>query len=187
VLGPGDRAELEWRVGQGFSLQSAPFAVAGGPALGDPVPLLEVRADPEAAPPAGLPWPFSSEAPSPDPGETAVRFLLSGSPEGGWEMNGETFPDVTVPELLLGSEVVLEVRNVSPAHHPFHVHGHHFELLSLDGVAPEHRLLEDTLDIPIFSVARLLLVADNPGLWMTHCHVLPHAEGGMMTLMSVHY
>jgi FtsP/CotA-like multicopper oxidase with cupredoxin domain len=186
VLAPGDRAELEWRVGDGFVLQSAPFAVAGGPALGEPLPLLEVRAEPVAAVPSGLVWPFGGEAPAADPGTPPVRFLLTGSPEGGWEMNGETFPDVTMPELQLGSEVVLEVRNVSPAHHPFHVHGHHFEVLSIHGVPPAHQQLEDTIDVPIFGIVRLLLVADNPGSWMTHCHVLPHAEGGMMTLLSVH-
>jgi FtsP/CotA-like multicopper oxidase with cupredoxin domain len=147
--------------------------------------LLTIVADPPADPPESLPWPFTGEAPSPDPGTTDVRFLLSGAPELGWEMNGETFPDVTVPVLDLGDDVVIEVRNASPSHHPFHVHGHSFEVLSVDGVAPATRTVEDTLDVPIYGLVRLGMTADNPGLWMTHCHILPHAEGGMMTFIEV--
>lgn len=185
TLAPGDRAEIEWRVGEGFDVMSSPFAVAGGPALGEPVRLLSVAADAPADEPEGLPWPFSGREPPMDPGRTDLRFLLTGSPDLGWEMNGETFPDVTVPVLSLGEEVVIEVRNVSPAHHPFHIHGHTFEVLSLDGLAPPHQLVEDTVDVPIYSVLRLRMVADNEGTWMTHCHVLPHAEGGMMTMIEV--
>lgn len=185
ILAPGDRAELEWRVGAGGDVLRRPFAVAGGAALGDPVRLMTVAADPPADEPQGLAWPFSGEEPSADPGTTDVRFLMTGTPELGWELNGETFPDVTVPALDLGQDVVLEVRNASPSHHPFHVHGHAFEVLSVDGVAPAHRAVEDTVDVPIYGIVRLGMTADNPGEWMTHCHVLPHAEGGMMTLLEV--
>ena len=47
------------------------------------------------------------------------------------------------------------------------------------------RTVEDTVDLPSHSVARLRLVADNPGAWMAHCHILPHADNGMMTLLQV--
>lgn len=185
LVAPGDRVELEWRVGDGLDVLRRPWTVAGGPALGEPVRLLEVEADPPAAVPAGLAWPFAGGAPTEDPGTTDLRFLLTGSPDLGWEMNGETFPDVTAPVVALGEELVIEVRNASPASHPFHVHGHAFEVLSMDGVAPVARTIEDTIDVPIYGLARLALTADNPGTWMTHCHVLPHAEGGMMTLLVV--
>ena len=54
---------------------------------------------------------------------------------------------------------------------------------SINGVPPERKTIEDTIDVPIYG--RVRLVADNPGLWRMHCHVLPHAEGGMMTLLRV--
>ncbi|MFT7624376.1 MAG: FtsP/CotA-like multicopper oxidase with cupredoxin domain, partial [Myxococcota bacterium] len=76
-------------------------------------------------------------------------------------------------------------RNLSPTEHPFHLHGHAFEVISLDGEAPPHYMLEDTLNIPIRQTARLRLLADNPGDWMTHCHILPHAGQGMMTVLRV--
>jgi FtsP/CotA-like multicopper oxidase with cupredoxin domain len=31
----------------------------------------------------------------------------------------------------------------------------------------------------------LLTHFDNPGLWMAHCHILEHAELGMMTQINV--
>ena len=111
--------------------------------------------------------------------------MFTGSAGEGWEINGETFPEVTVPVVPLGSETVLEVRNVSPAEHPFHLHGHSFEVLSVNGAPPPHRTIEDTLQIEIHQVVRLRFVADNPGAWMTHCHILPHAEDGMMTVIEV--
>jgi FtsP/CotA-like multicopper oxidase with cupredoxin domain len=183
VLAPGDRAELAWQVGAGFVVEGSPYSVAGGTAFGDPVPLLEVVGG--GPTPDPVDWPFVSALPSADPGTTDLRFTMTGSTELGWELNGETFPHVTVPALALGSVAILELRNVSPSNHPFHVHGHTFEVLSVDGVAPAVRTIEDTIDVPIDGVVRLRLSADNPGTWMAHCHVLPHAEGGMMTMIEV--
>jgi FtsP/CotA-like multicopper oxidase with cupredoxin domain len=59
-----------------------------------------------------------------------------------------------------------------------------FEVLSIDGVAPEHRRIEDTIDVAPYSIVRLGLLSDNPGDWMAHCHILPHAHG-MMTVLRV--
>ncbi|MBX2803508.1 MAG: multicopper oxidase family protein [Myxococcales bacterium] len=185
VVAPGDRVDLQWRVAGSFELMEAPYAVAGGPAFGDDARLLSVRATGSGQAPPTPDWGFDGALPSADPGVTDLRLLFTGSPERGWEINGETFPDVTVPTIGLDSEVVLEVRNVSPAEHPFHLHGHHFEVLSLDGAAPAVRTIEDTVQIGIGGVARLRFVADNPGFWMTHCHVLPHADEGMMTVLEV--
>ena len=58
-------------------------------------------------------------------------------------------------------------------------------MLAVDGVPPPMRTVEDTLDIGIQQTVRLSIHADNPGDWMSHCHILPHAEGGMMTVLRV--
>ena len=60
-----------------------------------------------------------------------------------------------------------------------------FEVLSIDGVAPNPRQLEAPLNLGVYSTARLRIEASNPGDWMSHCHILPHAEGGMMTVLRV--
>ena len=77
------------------------------------------------------------------------------------------------------------MRNLSPSHHPFHLHGMGFELLSMNGVPPATKTVEDNLDIPLYSTARVLLNPPRTGDWMTHCHILPHADGGMMTVLRV--
>ena len=187
VLAPGDRAEVMWLVGEeGFTVMNTPWSVAG-PTWLEPAPLFEVAVHEPAAAPEPLTWPSRGPAePSGDPGYTDIVYTLSGSDEGGaWLINGEEFPDVTVRSVPLGQDTVIEVRNLSPTRHPWHLHGHAFEVLSIDGVTPGVRMVEDTIDVPIHGRVRVRLIADNPGDWMAHCHILPHADRGMMTVLRV--
>ena len=188
LLAPGDRADAELSVGPDPApLTVRPYTLNGGEvAPGDDVATLGMEPDGAASRPDSLAWPFSPVAPSADPGWTDLRFVLQGDAGGNdWTINGETFPDITVPALPLDAEAIVEVRNISPTEHPFHIHGHAFEVLSVDGIPPTHQVFEDTFNVPIRSTVRLKLVADNPGSWMTHCHILPHAKGGMMTIIDV--
>lgn len=186
LLAPGDRAEAEWRVGEaGFTVTHAPYTLHGGDLALPEERLLAVAVDGPAPAPPGLDWPFSTAPPTPDPGHTDAVWVFHGSDHtDAWRINGERFPDVTPVDLDLGQVAVLEVRNLSATEHPFHLHGHVFEVLSVDGVPPGQRLVEDTVNLPLYGAVRLLLHADNPGEWMAHCHILPHAHG-MMTLLRV--
>ena len=181
VLAPGDRAEVEWLVAGELEVLSEPWSLHGGPAGGDAEPVLRVTSTMSSA---AADWPFSPTTPAVDPGRTDVRYVFQGDGEQ-WMINGELFPDVTVASVPVGAETIVEVRNVSPTRHPFHLHGHSFEVLSDgDGPATEYRL-EDTIDVGIREVVRLRVLADNPGDWMVHCHLLPHADQGMMTVLRV--
>ncbi len=186
LLAPGDRVDWQWSPdGGGSPLETAPYALAGGEALGDPEPLLTVESSGDAAAAPLAAWPFPGGEVSPDPGTTDLTYVFQGSLHTGeWFINGEQFPEVTVESLPLGADAVIEVRNLSASEHPFHLHGHAFEVLSVDGVAPAWRTVEDTVNMPIRSTLRLRLLADNPGSWMTHCHILSHAHG-MMTVLEV--
>ena len=186
LLAPGDRAEAEWLPGsEGFVVEDLGYTANGG-AMDMPSDRLLVQVQEPATADPGLDWGLSGDAPTEDPGRTDLLYTLSGDVvTGEWFINGEQWPDVTIEEVALDSTVVIEVRNVSPTEHPFHMHGHALELLSVNGVASAFRTLEDTINVPIYGVIRLLLRADNPGEWMTHCHILPHAEGGMMTVIDV--
>lgn len=183
VLAPGDRAEVEWLVAGEIEVVSEPWSLHGGPASGEVEPVLQVTSTSNSGPTAAS-WPFATREPPSDPGRTDVRYVFQGDGEQ-WMINGELFPDVTVASVALDAETIMEVRNVSPTRHPFHLHGHSFEVLSdADGPATEYRL-EDTIDVGIREVLRLRVLADNPGDWMVHCHLLPHAEQGMMTVFRV--
>ncbi len=190
LLAPGERAELEWAVGAGeVDLVAAPWVAAGGAARGEPERLLTVRGigtDTGATEvtESGSRLGQAPEAVSADPGWTDLVYVFSGSGQD-WRINGEVYPDVTVARVPLGAPQIIEIRNLSSSAHPFHLHGNAFEVLSVDGVAPPGRRVEDTVDLPIRSVARLLLTPGNPGDWMLHCHLLDHENDGMMTVLGV--
>jgi FtsP/CotA-like multicopper oxidase with cupredoxin domain len=187
LLAPGDRAEAEWLLGPNeFSPSAAPYSIHGGAALGSSVELFHVVPQGDVAAPSPRTWPFSNQPISEDPGFTDVVYVFTGDPlTNDWRINGELFPDVTVASLGLGTDAVIEVRNASATEHPFHLHGHAFEIVASNGVAPELAMFEDTINVRIGESARLRFVADNPGEWMAHCHILAHAEGGMMTVLRV--
>ncbi len=186
VLAPGDRAEVEWLIGeQGFTVSSAPYSVFGS-GIGAAVPLMDVVVIHPQPLPEEPAWKFVEANPTRDPGSTDVVYTFSGDVHtDDWRINGEKFPDVTIASLPFGTEAVIEVRNSSPTEHPFHLHGHAFEVLSVNGARPPLRRIEDTWNLGIRDIARLRLVADNSGEWMAHCHILPHADGGMMTVLRV--
>ena len=61
--------------------------------------------------------------------------------------------------------------------HPFHLHGYFFQVLD-DQRVPEWK---DTVNVPVKSELPIAMTFDErPGMWMYHCHILDHAEVGMM-------
>ena len=141
VMTAADRIEAEWRVGEeGFVVEDLPYDHQGGASWEDAQDLLRVLVEAPAPAPEGLDWPFPGGEVSEDPGRTDITWVFSGDLETGvWMMNGEVFPDVTVENLALGQEAIIEVRNLSPTEHPYHLHGMHFEVLSVNGISPARR------------------------------------------------
>ncbi len=186
LLAPGDRAELLWLPGPGGeAFQAWPYDRRGGDTQGpvQDLAVVALRGDGRAA---SMSFPHVFEAPTPDPGHTDVLWTFQGEEHTDtWMINGEQYPDVTIPVLAYGQEAIIEVRNLSATEHPFHLHGMSFEVLSEGGVAPQARLIEDTVNVPIHSAVRLRVLATNRGDWMAHCHILPHAHRGMMTVLRV--
>ena len=99
-----------------------------------------------------------------------------------WTVNGRPVPEHAHHEVLFklkrGASYVLELVNDTSWHHPIHLHGHVFRLLS-SGQWADSVLLDPD------SRAEVAFVADNPGDWMLHCHVLEHQATGMMALVRV--
>lgn len=187
LLAPGARAEVEWLIGeQPFAVVNHPYSLSGGPTEQAPQTLFEVIPDDPRPAPSPIAWPFDGLRAHDDPGYMDILYVFSGSQEtGNWMINGEVFPDVTIEEIPLGETAIIELRNLSDTEHPFHLHGMPFEVLSIDGVAPLYRTIEDTINVRIRQRVRLRLEANNPGDWMAHCHILPHAHQGMMTVLRV--
>ena len=81
--------------------------------------------------------------------------------------------------LQLGRSYVFALRNDSKFAHPIHMHGHFFTVLrsSLQSQPAHHA---DTLLLLPEERLEVAFVADNPGNWMFHCHIIEHQENGMM-------
>ncbi len=191
VLAPSDRMDGEWLLdGNPFDLRLAPYTLVGLATPPDPhnpdYRLLSVEPSGDESAPVPGEWPFDGAEPTLDPAYTDIVYTFQGDPlTGDWLINGESFPDVTIEEAPLGEDSIIEIRNISQSEHPFHLHGHAFEVLSYDGLQPPFRVMEDSINVRVGETVRLRLFANNPGDWMTHCHILPHVEGGMMTVLRV--
>jgi FtsP/CotA-like multicopper oxidase with cupredoxin domain len=185
LLGPGDRVEVEWIVGSTpWDVTDAPHTLVGPSSWQHDEVLFEVEVEGTASTIPILDWPFAATGPSADPGHTDVLYVLQGDGEN-MLINGEVYPDVTIQEIAVGAPSIVEVRNLSATEHTFHLHGMRFEVLSIDDEASTVRTFEDTINVPIRSRARLLVVPNEPGDWMVHCHILDHEHLGMMTVLRV--
>jgi FtsP/CotA-like multicopper oxidase with cupredoxin domain len=118
---------------------------------------------------------------------------MAGMPRGmAWAINGVASgcgDDASAFEPLFvmrrGSSHVLELTNDTAWHHPIHLHGHAFQVLSRNGRPAPRREWLDTVMLYPRERAEIGFVADNPGDWMFHCHVLEHQAGGMMSCIRV--
>lgn len=112
------------------------------------------------------------------------RFV-GGVPMVAYIVNGRVYPHIEPLAVHDGDVVRVTVVNRGFDVHPMHVHGHHVLVLSRDGVpATGAPLWLDTVDVRPGEVWELALVADNPGIWMGHCHDLEHAAQGMMMTLA---
>jgi len=105
-----------------------------------------------------------------------------------WSINGVAARDhVHKPLVVLrrGASCVLELRNETAWHHPIHLHGHAFRVVARDGQPTRYREWQDTVLLKPRERADIAFVADNPGDWMLHCHVLEHQAGGMTAAIRV--
>ncbi len=72
-----------------------------------------------------------------------------------------------------------------PMHHPIHVHGQRFLVVSQGGVRNENLAWKDTVLVQAGDVVEILLELSNPGRWMLHCHIAEHLESGMRTILTI--
>jgi len=108
--------------------------------------------------------------------------LIDGRPGFWWTINGGLFPNVPMFVVRTGEVVRFRVSNTSGEVHPMHLHGHHLLVVSRNGVpATGSPWLVDSLNVEHGESYEVAMVADNPGIWMDHCHNLPHARDGLMT------
>lgn len=105
-----------------------------------------------------------------------------------WAVNGIVVPDHNhAPMFALdrGRSCIISLRNETAWWHPIHLHGHTFRVLARNGVPARYREWQDTVLMAPREAVEIAFVADNPGDWMLHCHVLDHQIGGMTGAIRV--
>jgi FtsP/CotA-like multicopper oxidase with cupredoxin domain len=156
--------------------------------------------EPDLANAETIPFTFSaSSAPTPVAEPIRLRDGRVFDPADGLCLSGRTFWAINrtswpgrgarglpppLATMKQGSSYVLELVNTTPHTHPIHLHGFGAKVLDCSRLPrPVHRA--DTVLLTPKERIRLAFVADNPGDWMFHCHILEHQETGMMGIVRV--
>jgi FtsP/CotA-like multicopper oxidase with cupredoxin domain len=117
--------------------------------------------------------------------------MMEMSRSAAWAINGMSMTgdgQAGMPPLLTlarGRSCVLSLRNKTAWWHPMHLHGHSFRLLARNSAAVAPAVWGDTVLVAPRETVDVAFVADNPGDWMLHCHVMDHQVSGLMTFIRV--
>lgn len=119
-------------------------------------------------------------------GEPVTRQVIQDSGQL-WSFNGvANLADTPMFTARPGETIIIETVNVTRWVHAMHVHGHHFKVLSRSGAeVDDGQPWRDTFLIGPQKTTQIAFVADNPGKWLYHCHMLEHAAAGMSTWFNV--
>jgi FtsP/CotA-like multicopper oxidase with cupredoxin domain len=100
-----------------------------------------------------------------------------------WSMAGHAgMPASPLFAARQGRTVIITVSNRTAWPHAMHLHGHHFQTVIAGRAAGP---LRDTLVVGRAETVEIAFVADNPGDWLLHCHMVEHSAAGMMTWLRV--
>ncbi len=106
--------------------------------------------------------------------------FLDGRPGLQWAVNGKIYPRTPMFMIREGDLVKVSISNRTGAFHPMHLHGHQMLVLSRNGRPVRGSpWWVDTLNVRPNERYETAFRADNPGLWMDHCHNLRHAAKGL--------
>jgi FtsP/CotA-like multicopper oxidase with cupredoxin domain len=85
----------------------------------------------------------------------------------------------------LGETQIWNITNQTDWSHPMHLHGFFFQVLDKNGEPVRPLAWRDTVDVPFKETRSFIVKYDKTGSWMYHCHVLDHADGGLMSAVDV--
>ncbi|KYF77741.1 oxidoreductase [Sorangium cellulosum] len=195
LLAPGERADvlIEPRGAPGATLpvRWVPYDRGYGATFGRPeIEAFRLRlADEPAAEDEPLPEVARAIAPLDTTAARRVDLQLT-QQEGPGELvlgiNGVPSWEAEPLVAAVGETAVWTIENPMAFDHPFHLHGFFFQVLGPGGQPVRPLEWKDTVNVPVDGVTRYVVRYDNrPGMWMFHCHILDHAEAGMMGMLHV--
>ena len=80
---------------------------------------------------------------------------------------------------------LLTMRNETAWWHTMHIHGFSMRVLTRNGAPVPYLQWQDSVLMAPKDIVECAFVADNPGNWMLHCHVVDHSMTGLMTVFHV--
>lgn len=119
-------------------------------------------------------WKIEVGARRPDPNEMTDFNIFT--------MNGRSFPGTEALVARIGERVRIRIGNLSTmSHHSIHLHGYYFNLVATDGgdIPAAGQWPETTVLVPAGSTRTVEFVANVPGDWVIHCHMLHHIMNQM--------
>ncbi|MCC6764320.1 MAG: multicopper oxidase family protein [Deltaproteobacteria bacterium] len=191
-LAPGNRLDLDLTIPADAAGRQ--FRIVDGFVQGRPNSLGWIRIEGDPVPTPSFPSPARAHVPAwkAVPNEPTLQFELQaqrGGPYGvAWTLNGEAATDHAHhpgSALVLGRFARLRFVNASFRLHPMHTHGMFFKVLARNGAPVDEPWWRDTVLVHAKETVDVGLVPLDAGRWMMHCHVLEHAEAGMMTTLDV--
>jgi len=110
-----------------------------------------------------------------------------------WTINGKAYgidDDIDIFECDVGEVYILRFHNKDIGgimhhinRHPIHLHGGHFQVVSINGQPPEREMWKDTMEISAGQYIDVAVKFHYPGDWMLHCHIIDHEDNGMLTVI----
>ena len=168
-------------------------------------PRSKLAASPEPLPWSGLAWLgnvapvhtrklfFSEKLTDPNDPNSATEFYITSDGQTPSRFN----PQSAIPDIIVKQGTVEDwiIENRSKELHAFHIHQLHFLLLDYMGKPVDEPFLRDTVNVPyykdnmlVYPSVRLRMDFRDPntvGMFVYHCHLLEHEDGGMMGLIRV--
>jgi FtsP/CotA-like multicopper oxidase with cupredoxin domain len=187
-LSPGNRVDLDLVMPN----LTGTFAVSDRFLAQRPNPLAEIRVDgepvatPSFDPPAGRVPPWREGTAVPITKQLDLDARRGGSFGIEWTINGHAYPDHDHIALPLAQFSRVRFVNKSARLHPIHTHGMFFRLLARNDQRVDEGFFRDTVLIHPREAIDVGVVPLDAGSWMMHCHILEHAEAGMMSMIEVH-
>jgi FtsP/CotA-like multicopper oxidase with cupredoxin domain len=194
---PGEVTEQSLRLAAGgrydlsFTMPTEPVTLTG---LGDGYSIVFGDGEPARAP---VSWPeldlarYGKPLRGAEPGGQVDREFtmdidrrlgwLDGRPGYLWTVNGETYPKMPMYMVAEGDLVRVTILNRTLEDHPIHLHGHHMNVEEKNSrPITGSPWSSDTLNVAPGEQYVVTFRADNPGIWMDHCHDLDHAAQGFV-------
>jgi multicopper oxidase len=117
----------------------------------------------------------------PDTNLTLPVVLGGNMMQYDWTINGQPWSKTNPLQIRQGQRPTLAFDNTTMMYHPIHLHGHTFQLIKADGTPGARK---DTVIVLPKQKLNAVLVADNPGRWVMHCHNNYHQVAGMQTVLD---